>query len=118
MQQALDTLAGEPIEIFVVWLPAIPSDRYEATEYATKIIHDERARHYWDGSQALGEALAPAMGMNAKLAWDVYVVFGKDAKWNDTPPVPASWLHQKFGEDESLQLSEEKLVSRIREALN
>ena len=117
VQRVLEELAGEPIDVFVVWIPAIESDRFEATENAMMLIPDERARHYWDGAQALGEALSPTLGIRAKMAWDVYVVYDEAAEWGDAPPKPLSWLHQKAGEDEALELNEEGLVEQIREAL-
>ncbi len=117
VQRVLEKLEGEPIEVFVIWIPAIGSDRFEATENAMTLIPDERARHYWDGSQALGEALSPSLGIRAKMAWDVYVVYDGAVDWGDSPPQPVSWLHQKAGEDESLTLNEERLVEQLREAL-
>jgi hypothetical protein len=27
-------------------------------------------------------------------AWDVYLVFGPAAEWNERPPVPTYWMHQ------------------------
>ena len=117
VQRVLEELQGEPIDVFVVWIPAIETDRFEATENAMMLIPDERARHYWDGAQALGEALSPTLGIRAKMAWDVYVVYDEAAEWGDAPPKPLSWLHQKAGEDEALELNEERLVEQIREAM-
>jgi hypothetical protein len=117
VQRALDELDGEPIDVFVVWIPAIGGDRYEATDNAMTLIPDERARHYWDAGQALGEALAPALGIRAKMAWDVYAVYDESIQWGDAAPSPSSWLHQKRGEDPALELTEEKLVEQLREAL-
>ena len=120
VQRVLEELEGEPIDVFVVWIPAIGSDRFEATENAMTLIPDERARHYWDGSQALAEALSPTLGIRAKMAWDVYLVYDEAAEWGPSvyaPPQPLSWLHQKAGEDEALELTEERLIERLREAL-
>ncbi len=117
MQRVLEKLKGEPIDMFIVWIPAINGDRYEATENAMTLIPDDRARHYWDGGQALGEALSPTLGIRAKMAWDVYVLYDKGAVWHDTPPAPAAWMHQKSGEDPALELNEEQLADHIRNAL-
>ena len=117
VQRALDELKGEPIDVFVVWIPAISGDRFEATDDAMTLIPDERARHYWDGSQSLGEALAPAIGIRARMAWDVYLVYDGAAAWGDEALAPSSWLHQKGGEDPEMELSEEKLVEQLRAVL-
>lgn len=118
VQRALDELEGEPIDVFVVWLPAISGDRYEATDDAMTLIPDGRARHYWDGAQVLGEALAPAIGIRARMAWDVYVVYDGAVAWGDAAPAPTSWLHQKRGEDPDMELTQKKLVEQLRAALN
>ena len=118
MQRVLDAFEGEPIDVFVVWIPAIPSDRYEATERGLTLITDERARHYWDGSQALGEAFAPVIAIRAKMAWDVYFVYGADASWGSSPPQPLHWMHQMFQEDPEMQFDEAKLEERVMEALD
>ena len=93
---------------------------HERTVARHGVVAFERARHYWDGSQALGEALSPTLGIRAKMAWDVYVVYDEAAEWGPSgnpPPQPLSWLHQKPGEDEALELDEERLVEQLREAL-
>lgn len=117
VQSALEAVRDQPIDVFVVWIPAIGGDRFEATERSKAFIPDERARHYWDGSQALGEALSPALGIRAKMAWDVYLVFDEDARWESSPPAPLGWMHQLGGEDPALTLDEAKLVELLNDAL-
>jgi hypothetical protein len=68
---------------------------------------------YWDGSQELGEAFSPLLGIRSRMAWDVYLLFDADAEWKDAPPAPAEWLHQLVGEDPDRELSEERLEEAI-----
>ena len=110
----LDSLEGEPLDVFVVWIPAIPSDRYEETARARKLISDDRARHYWDGSQAFGEAVSPLLGLRAKMAWDVYAIYGADAGWSTEP---MHWMHQLRQEDPARMLDEKALTEQLREAI-
>jgi hypothetical protein len=102
-----------PIDVLVVWIPAIAGDDYDASNRAIKLVPDERARHYWDGSQALGDAFSPVLGIRSKMAWDVYLLFGADAEWKDALPAPAEWLHQLVGENPDRTLSEERLEEAI-----
>jgi len=102
-----------PLDVLVVWIPAIAGDDYAAASRSQNKVVDERARHYWDGSQALGEAFAPVLGLRSRMAWDVYLLFDKDADWKETPPAPAAWLHQLMGENPDRQLSEEGLEEAI-----
>ncbi|MGH9318677.1 MAG: hypothetical protein ACRD3V_02135 [Vicinamibacteria bacterium] len=104
-----------PIDVFIVWIPAISGDDYAAATKSMNLIPDERARHYWDGSQALGEAFSPVLGIRPRIAWDVYLLFDGKTEWGETAPAPASWLHQLLGEDPARQLAEDQLEIRIRE---
>lgn len=102
-----------PIEVLVVWIPAINGDDYAAANRSLNKIVDDRARHYWDGGQELGDAFSPILGIRSRMAWDVYLLYGPEADWKDAPPVPAEWLHQLAGEDPDRKLSEERLEEAI-----
>ncbi len=102
-----------PLDVLVVWIPAISGDDYGAAVRSLIKIYDDRSRHYWDGSQALGEAFAPVLSIRSRMAWDVYLLYGPDAVWKDTPPAPAEWLHQLVGENPDRKLSEQLLEEAI-----
>lgn len=101
----------------MVWIPAIRGDSYLATDAAKKLFSDSRVKHFWDGSQAFGEAMAPVLSIRPKMAWDVYLVFDGGSAWDDELPQPNSWQHQLIGEDPKLLLDEERLERQTREAL-
>lgn len=113
MQTVLEKKTGVPLDILIVWTPAIAGDDYAAANRSVNKVPDSRARHYWDGSQGLGEAFSPVLGIRSRMAWDVYLLFGADAEWKDGPPVPAAWLHQLVGEDPGRELSEERLEEEM-----
>jgi len=113
VQTVLDRHKDAPIDVLIVWIPAIAGDDYAAADRSMNQVPDERARHYWDGSQALGEAFSAVLGIRSRMAWDVYLLFDADADWKDAPPAPAEWLHQLVGEDPARELSEERLEEAI-----
>lgn len=113
----LEKVPDASFDLFVVWIPAISGDDYEEAMRSTSLVPDLRARHYWDGSQALGEALSPVLGLRARMAWDVYLLYDGDARWDDKPPTPRHWLHQRPGEDPARELSEPALETDLRELL-
>ena len=118
VQSVLGTIDDDSLEVFVVWIPAIRTDSYEASLDARQLISDPRAKHYWDGSQAFGEAMAWAAGTRMRMAWDVYFTFDKDATWEDAPPQPSDWLHQKASEDPTRILKGDKLEQMLRNILS
>jgi hypothetical protein len=113
VQNVLDKRKDAPLDVLVVWIPAISGDDYAAAVRSMNKLEDGRVRHYWDGSQTLGEAFSPVLGIRARMAWDVYLLYGADAGWRETPPAPAEWLHQLSGEDPDRTLSEERLEEEI-----
>jgi hypothetical protein len=63
---------------------------------ATVEVPDQRATHYWDGDGQLVSRYREVLGLN-EPAWDIYMLYGPDARWEgDHPPRPQYWMHQ-FG---------------------
>lgn len=117
MQRVLSKIDDPELEILVVWIPAIRSDSYEASLQSRSLIPDSRARHYWDATQALGNAVAPVIETNMRMAWDVYLIYDGDASWDGAPPKPVDWMHQKGTEDPDRMMEDDKLEAAIRAAL-
>jgi len=63
---------------------------------ATATVADARARHFWDGSGFSLHAFRSALGLPFFVdAWDVYLIYGPDVRWDATaPPAPDFWMHQ------------------------
>jgi hypothetical protein len=113
VQTVLDKMKEAPLDVLVVWIPAIAGDDYAAASRAQSKVVDQRARHYWDGSQALGDAFSPLLGIRSQMAWDVYLLYDGNAEWKEAPPAPAAWLHQLVGENPDLELTEERLETAL-----
>ncbi len=85
-----------PVRVYVAWVPMLGGEERHVAE-ATRLATDSRASHYWDGANTLGEAFRSVLGLSGP-AWDVYLLFGPDQKWDaDAPPKPVFWMHQLHG---------------------
>ena len=113
MQKVLSQIEDENLAVFLVWIPAIRTDNFEASLQSRNLVPDQRVKHFYDESQALGNALAPVLGTRMRMAWDVYVAYPKSESWEGAPPKPADWLHQKSGEEPKRYLEEEKLKALL-----
>lgn len=61
---------------------------------ATRIVADQRAQHYWDGSGLLVSGYRRVLSLPVP-AWDLYLIFGPETRWDDgAPPLPTFWMHQ------------------------
>jgi hypothetical protein len=85
---------GDPmLRAYVVWVPKVAATQRDVPN-ATRFVRDERAKHYWDGEGALLHGYEPVLSI-AEDAWDIYMVYGPDARWeSDAPPEPDYWMHQ------------------------
>lgn len=78
---------------YVVWQPML-GGKEQHVEDATRLVPDERAVQFWDGHGATVRGFRRTLDL-PEPAWDIYMVYGADARWTgDTPPVPAYWEHQ------------------------
>ena len=50
-------------------------------------------------------------------AWDVYLLFGRDAEWKAQPPAPVFWMDQ-LGLENGKQFDADRLAEQIRVSLN
>jgi hypothetical protein len=88
-----DTIDSPDLRGFVVWVPKLNGHENDVDE-ATHTISDTRVTHYWDGNGYLVDAYNDALDLGQD-AWDIYLLYGPDARWDDTrPPAPLSWMHQ------------------------
>ena len=106
MQRVLEQIDDDSLHVAVVWIAALRTDNFEASLQSRRLIPDTRVRHYWDGTQVIGTALAPVLETNMTMAWE------------GAPAEPKGWLHQKGSEDPELYMNEEKLLSMIRSVLD
>ena len=119
-----DKTKSEDLALFVVWIPMFPGDSEAKAAEAMKLVLGRRARHYWDAEKSIGKDFSTSLELpqdRVPVAWDVYLVFDKEAVWKKMPPLPTQWMHQvsKLKDDfdnildgEKLSLAAEALFSR------
>ena len=119
MQSVLSNVASDSLRVYIVWIPALPSDHREDALEATTECVDSRARHFWDRDRVVGDEYKRWLGIS-KFAWDVYFVYERGAVWTDAagPPEPHFWTHQLRGLDEFAPMLDSAELSRwVVEAL-
>jgi hypothetical protein len=115
VQTVLNNLAGKDVEVYSVWVPILPSDAKFTVGRATKSLVNPRVTHYWDGAGELVQGFAPVLGIDDK-AWDVYLLYDKDAEWTGAPPKPIYWQEQ-LGLSDETKLDPTKLTAEINRLL-
>ena len=94
--QVLAKIPGGRVQVYVVWHPVLPTDNVESLPEAMRLLAAEpRASQYWDPSGEIGRRFARALRLPVfKTAWDVYLIYSPQTRWDSSPPVPAFWMHQ------------------------
>ena len=108
-------LKDQNIEVYSVWVPILPSYFELTVGRATKSLPDPRVHHYWDGGGELVRGYAPVLGIDDQ-AWDVYLLYDKNAEWIDAPPKPIYWQEQ-LGISEETKLDGARLTAEINKLL-
>lgn len=83
------------VVVYVVWSSQVRGKESNVAK-AAGFIPDRRALHFWDGDKLVGRAYQPLLHTPDE-AWDVWMLFDKEARWEgETPPRPAWWEHQLY----------------------
>lgn len=84
------------LKVFVLWSPVLARDSKRAADQASAYLADPRVEHFWDlwsfGLNAYTRQLRYPAG---ETAWDIFVLYGKNVKWESSPPEPAVWLQNR-----------------------
>jgi hypothetical protein len=96
------------LRTFVVHEPVLGVARYapwlrpsggKDVPKAAQLLQNPNVQHYWNPSGAFGHLLSQAVGLKngekPVYAWDVWLIYGPEAKWvGPDPPRPRLLMHQ------------------------
>lgn len=74
------------LAVYAVWLPFLGGSE-EAIN--TSVLADPRVVQYWDGDRFTSTWFGDSV-FDGFLAWDVYLLYGPEATWGETPGEPVS----------------------------
>lgn len=92
--KVLERVGSPDLRAYAVWVPILLPDVEVSVPSATRRMKDPRVTHFWDGDAEVVRAGAALLRLGDKPAWDVYLVFDRDARWGEQLPAPAYWMHQ------------------------
>ena len=92
----MEEISDPNLRAYIVWLPVLRSGAHEpAARREAGRIPDSRAERFYDPEARVGKLYSGILHLPPGLpAWDVYLVFGPQSRWEQNPPVPAYWMHQ------------------------
>lgn len=104
----LQGMADPRLQTFVVHEPVLGVARYapwlrasggKDVPKAAQLLQNPNVQNYWNPSGAFGRLLSQAVGLKngerSVYAWDVWLIYGPEAKWvGADPPRPRLLMHQ------------------------
>jgi hypothetical protein len=104
----LQGTADPRLQTFVVHEPVLGVARYapwlrvsggKDVPKASRLLQNPNIQNYWNPSGAFGRLLSQAVGLKngerSVYAWDVWLIYGPEAKWvGADPPHPRLLIHQ------------------------
>jgi hypothetical protein len=111
------------LQTFVVHVPVLhPSAQPKDIPPAAQLLHNANVRQYWNPSGAFGSLLSESVGLKSGdrqvYAWDVWLIYGPEAKWEGAGPPRPRLLMQQLGglrgSTEFPHLDSEVFAQRVR----
>jgi hypothetical protein len=90
------------LQTFVVHVPVLhPSAQPKDIPPAAQLLHNANVRNYWNPSGAFGNLLSQSVGLKSGdrqvYAWDVWLIYGPEARWEGAGPPRPRLLMQQLG---------------------
>jgi hypothetical protein len=119
--EVLETVNSDRVAAYVVWLPVLnfqdESTLQRNGQHESHRVSDPRATQFIDPNGFVGKAYSTVFNIRYHSpAWDVYLAFGPDARWDAHVPSPSFWMQQ--GDlPGAPQLDGHKLADYVRQLL-
>jgi hypothetical protein len=86
--EILDRHPAADLRVLVVWFSMLPGDGRSVVDL--RLLGDPRVTNLWDEQQAVGRWFAAHLPSSRgteirPVSWDVYLLYGPDARWDPTP---------------------------------
>ena len=95
MQTLLTQHRDPNLRAYWVWGPYLRSDTEKAARDSSLRYGAPNSVYFWTPTPKLATDLAANLRFPAgRLAWDVYLLYGRGTMWDSAFPRPSYWQHQ------------------------
>ena len=88
-QDILEKNPSANLRVCAVWFDMLAGDSRDGWDGAW--LTDPRVVHLWDEQKLVGNWFADHVTRGHGTEWDVYFLYGPQARWESQPPAPVSW---------------------------
>lgn len=115
-REVLNKVKQPDLQVYSIWVPILWSDGKVSIPQATKRFTDGRVSHYWDQNRDLVREYSRLLQIDGP-AWDVYLLFDRNAEWKDQAPTPIYWM-DRLGLENGTPFDGSKLGKRVQELID
>lgn len=119
VQKTLSGVGDPRLQAAVVWIAVMPGDQRASAVSLSTQFTDGRLTYFWDPYRAAGETWQAPLKLKG-AAWDLYLLYGPSATWNEPdldPGPPNFWMHQLKEVPQAPVLDQKQLEQKIRTLL-
>ena len=114
MQNVLKTVTDSRLTAYVIWDPIFGGNFNRAAKNMASRLADKRVSYYKDPNSLVGTLWEQVLKTGREIAWDVYLLYDAEAKWEKELPQPDFWMHQLGGVTIAPRLDEEKFMEEVK----
>ena len=116
--KTLKRVTDNRVRAYIVWLPVFGGDFKGEARRLSNSFRDKRVTYFLDPDSSTGKQWERVLQTQRLIAWDVYLLYGADAQWEDEPPQPAYWMHQLGGVTKAPRLDEATFTAKLKSMLD
>jgi len=90
----IENMAKKNIAVIIVWTNMLNSDGEKTAFRAASMFDGKNVTQFFDKENMFGDVAAKAITSQGEQAWDIYMYFDKDLKWDTNLPKPFEYAHQ------------------------
>jgi hypothetical protein len=118
MKKVLKDVPDDRVAAYVIWDPIYGGNFDSESKNLPKTFRDKRVHYFKDPNSLAGTQWRQVLKLFRPVAWDVYLLYGADAEWQEEPPQPDFWMHQLGGIKLAPVLEGEKFTEELKGLLN
>jgi mercuric ion transport protein len=90
----IENMGKKNLSVIIVWTNMLQSDGENTAFRAASLFKDKNIVQFFDEENKFGDVAAKSINPAGEQAWDIYMFFDKDTKWNKSLPRPFEYVHQ------------------------
>ena len=116
--KALKSVTDDRVRAYFVWLPIFGGDFKGEARKLSNSFRDKRVSYFLDPKSETGKQWERVLKTERFIAWDVYLLYGAGANWQEDPPPPYFWMHQLGGVTKAPRFDEATFTARLKGMLD